>query len=441
MFEKRRKILVLALLICIPLVNISAQKKNRMSEFLISTVNDSVLILQQQHSLMVKKHSFTTPFIGDAEIRLRKSDWYRNDSILQNVFGWRYSLRLEPRGVGETKALKDYYKIQEKAEVDRYGYTFNSLLMLRYLMIIDYFERSINVKTTEELIAVYDDKIKVIEQLKSSIDFDLNELIRAEKEFSKLTTQFLEEKQERDNLCDFLGKVLENNDFKGFDTSELITVEQIKNIIDTMSFELDEDNLTLRYMKSQFELSKKRFELEKAQNSNIISYIEFSYDHPRMLDEISRKERRRYYDSRNAFIFDIGFKIPGLTTNKENFARREIDFAREYENYVEVRDNLKKKIKKDSTDIKALIQQYEFLKARETNVDAEASLKKYLEMSGMDPLVLLSIKENLIKNRAEKSAIYFSILRNFIYVLDVTGQMSRKPLRNYLSVNQEIIEP
>ncbi|MCX7725445.1 MAG: hypothetical protein N2053_01220 [Chitinispirillaceae bacterium] len=440
MSEKRRKILILILLWSIPLVSINAQK-SKMDEFLISTVKDSVLILQQQHSLMVKKHSFVMPIIGDAEIRLRKSDWYRNDSILQNIFGLRYSLRLEPRGLGETKALKDYYETQEMAEVDRYGYTFNSLLMLRYLTIIDYFERSMNVKTNEELIEVYEDKIKVMEQLKSSVDFDLNELIRCEKELSKLNTQYLEEKQERDNLCYFLGKVLGDPNFKGFDTSELISVEQIKVIVDTMNFELDEDNLTLRYMKSQFELAKKRFELEKAQNRNIISYIEFSYDHPRMLDEINRRERRRYYDSRNAFIFDIGFKIPGLTTNRQNFARREIDFAREFENYVEVRDNLKRKIKKDSSDIKALIKQYEFLRARETRVDAEASLKKYLEMSGMDPLVLLSIKENLIKNRAEKGTIYLSILRNFIYVLDITGQMSRKPLRNYLSVKQEIIEP
>ena len=97
------------------------------------------------------------------------------------------------------------------------------------------------------------------------------------------------------------------------------------------------------------------------------------------------------------------------------------------------------KMNKDESDIRALIRQYEFLTARENEVDAEASLKKYLELSGVDPLVLLSIKENLIKNSVEKKGVYFSILRNFIYVLDATGQLSRSPLRNYLSQQREVI--
>ena len=81
--------------------------------------------------------------------------------------------------------------------------------------------------------------------------------------------------------------------------------------------------------------------------------------------------------------------------------------------------------------------QYQFLEARKNDVDAESSLKRYLEMEGVDPLILLSIRESILDNDIELLEIKFSILRNYIRVLDTSGELSRKPLKNYLSMKQE----
>ena len=242
-------------------------------------------------------------------------------------------------------------------------------------------------------------------------------------------------------MCQNMGAVLGDTSFSGFDTSDLISVAAIKSMVDSTKFELNEDNYTLRNIRGEFELAQARFELEKAENKQVISYFEFSYDHPGMLDELNKRDRGRYYDSRGAFIVDLGIKLPWFSINRQDFARRQINFMRDREEYDQLRRDLARKMRKDESDIRALIKQYEFLTARENEVDAEASLKKYLQMSGVDPLVLLSIKENLIENKMEKATVYYSILRNYIYVVDVTGRMSSKPLCNFLSSRREVLEP
>jgi hypothetical protein len=52
---------------------------------------------------------------------------------------------------------------------------------------------------------------------------------------------------------------------------------------------------------------------------------------------------------------------------------------------------------KDIEDVRALTALYKHFQKREQEVDVQASLKKYLQMSGVDPLMVLSIKESLLK--------------------------------------------
>lgn len=420
-----------------------AADSSRIGRFLSSAGVDSIVLAQQKHAPLVRDNSFSMPFIDDAEIRLRKGDYFVFDedrSAVDEIFGLRYSLRLEPRGIGETKSIRNYHRAQVNFEEDRNGYLFNDLLMQRYITVINVIERMTIEKAYRDLITLYEDRIKVMDQLKASTDFDLNDLIKAEKDLSKLTVEQLEEAQELSILFQSIGDKIGEPSFSGFDTAGLVTVTQVKAGIDSNSFVLDENNLTLRYLKRQFELAERRFELEKAQNRSLISFLEFSYDHPSMLDEIDKKDRRRQHHSLNAFLFEVGIKLPFFSIDRQDIARRQLSFLRDMEEYEQLRRELEAKMKKDASDIRALIKQYEFLTARETEVDAEASLKKYVQMSGVDPLVLLSIKENLIKNNMEKAEVYFSILRNYIYVLEATGKMSERPLRNYLSARQEVCE-
>jgi hypothetical protein len=87
------------------------------------------------------------------------------------------------------------------------------------------------------------------------------------------------------------------------------------------------------------------------------------------------------------------------------------------------------------------VEQYRYLKARENEVDAQASLKKYLQMSGVDPLSLLDIKAAELRNRIKIQEVKYGILRNWIRVLDASGRLSREPLRNWLAADGSGVAP
>ena len=85
--------------------------------------------------------------------------------------------------------------------------------------------------------------------------------------------------------------------------------------------------------------------------------------------------------------------------------------------------------------------QYRYLRARETQVDAQASLKKYMQMTGVDPLALLTIKAGELKNRIKIEEVRYGILRNWIKVLDASGRLAREPYRNYLAAGSPEASP
>jgi len=400
--------------------------------FLGATADDSSIVAQSRHAASIQKNSAFMPIIGDAEFKVRNRAW--------DVTGQRYTLKVTPRGVGETRSIKRYNSAQIAFEEGKNSYLYNDKLMQRYIAIIDLLERKMKLDSYNNLIVLYEDRIKVMDLLKNSTDFKLGDLIKAEKDLSKLAVEKIEEAQEIATVNAAIGSLLGVPQFSGFDTTGLIGVGSIKKKVDESPFNLEENNVTLRYMKRQFELAGSRFSYEKAQNRRLLSFVEFSYDNGSMLDEIDRRDARKSFDLNQAFMVELGFKIPYLSGGNEDLARREISFLDDKEEYELVRRELVAKMKKDTSDIRALISQYEYLSARETEVDAEASLKKYLQMSGVDPLALLEIKENLLKNGVEKSTIYYSILRNFIYVLDVTGQLSAMPTKNFLLETPEIID-
>jgi hypothetical protein len=121
-----------------------------------------------------------------------------------------------------------------------------------------------------------------------------------------------------------------------------------------------------------------------------------------------------------------------LTDAQHDIIRRKIALVSAKDEYDQLKRELKDQIDKDLKDLKSFIAQYRYLKAREQEVDAKSSLKKYLQLSGVNPTILLSIQESILKNQINRSKTEFSIYRNYIQVIDVTGELSKWPLKNFL---------
>lgn len=401
--------------------------------FLLTAQKDYAVVAQQGNASVLKSSSFSLPLLNDIQFDIRNRA-YQFDKQ-------RYTLQVEPRGFGETRASKNYYTSQVGLAEKEIQLCLNDALKLRYTYIIDLLERQAMQRAYGEMTAVYEDRIKVLEKTTYSSDFDLSAIITAEEELTKLKAQDIEEQKEILVLKREIARYLNDTAFTEFDTAGLIAVETIGERVAQVPQEIDTNNVYLNTYRNRFETAEKRYRLEMAQSRRYITSLSFSYDHGSMLDELERRKDDKDFDLNNAYILQIGFRIPYLTTDKREIGRRNVDFLSNRESYEQLKRDLAYRMSKDRDDIQALITQYRYLKARENEVDAQASLKKYLQMSGVDPLMLLSIKEVILKNALKKEKTRFAIIRNYLRVLDVTGQLSQSPLRNHLSKDREVIIP
>lgn len=379
------------------------------------------------------------PIFRDVEFKVRNEAF---DPLLM-----RYTLKLEPRGLGEGRASRAYNRTQVEHGRQRDKLLHHRALLERYLMAIELMENRAYRRLNAQLIAVHEDRIKVLESLKSTEDFDLGDLVDAEADLTKLKSQDLEigrdigQVEVRIATQMGLADSLRNTEIPGFDTTGMITVEEIIAEMERNPPVLDTHHVYLDYLKLNLDLAERRYRLEQAEGRRFLNSISFSYDVGERMDELERRRDRKDYNLAKAYILEAGFSLPFLSRGDQDLNRRKEDFLSEKEDYQERRREMEEIMRKDIRDILSLVGQYRYLKARETEVDAQASLKKYMQLSGPDPLLLLEIKDGYLKNRLKMEEARYGILLNWIKVLDACGVLSREPLRNHLAAGRPELKP
>jgi hypothetical protein len=407
-----------------------------MAAYLQTAKEDGVLKARRADGELAFSAYGGLPWLKDMEFRVR------NDAL--NPDYMRYTLKLEPRGFGEGRAADRYNEAEVKHSRQRDRLLLNRALMERYMVAVECLMRKAIHEVDLEMFAVLEDRIKVLVKSKDGLDFDLADLIEAEDDLTKIRSQDLEILKELDVLeqqaaLHTTGGASDSG-FAGFDTVGFVAVDDIIAEVEQGGFALDTAHVYLEYLKQGLTVAENRYKMEKAGGRQYLSSLSFSYDVGERLDEVGRRDEGKDYDLRRAYILEAGFRLPFLTTGNQELNRRKAQLLSEKEDYRQSRKELEDVMRKDIKDIHSLVVQYRYLRARETQVDAQASLKKYLQMSGVDPLALLSIKAGYLKNRIKVEEVKYGIIRNWIKVLDASGRLSQEPLRNWLAAGHPEIK-
>lgn len=407
-----------------------------LDRYLATSGTDGLLLARRAEGELEFSKFPGLPLFRDLEFRVR------NEAL--DPSHMRYTLRLEPRGLGEGPAARRYGRAEVGRARLRDKVLLNRALLARYIVAVDILMwRSIHALNLE-LITVLEDRIRVLDKLKATEDFDLADLVDAEADLTKLQAQNQDVLREQRVLEQQAALHLgwpDSTPFPGFDTAGFVTAEAILGEVNNGGYDLDTGHVYLEYLRQGLVLAETRYRMEKAEGRQYLSHISFSYDMGERLGELERRDEGKDYNLDRAYIIEAGFRLPFLTTGSQELNRRKEQFISEREDYRERRKGMEDIMRKDILDIHALVVQYRYLKAREDEVDAQASIKKYLQMSGVDPLVLLSIKAGNLKNRLRISEVKYGIVRNWIKVLDASGRLDRKPLRNWLAAGHPEIAP
>ncbi len=428
----------LFLLILITL-GIAEQGTVTITTFLVADEKSAAIKTQKDKVNFLKKSSSNMPVIDDVEIRIRNNAYKIDEQ--------EYSLRIEPRGFGETKASRNLYKTNLSYQKQKKKIMESKLLKNRYNRILNYMNTQSMVRLYKQLNVLYEDKIKVLKNKTASLKFNLVDIIEVENEYTKLKFNNIEREIKLNKQRDKIRKILKDEAFEDFDTLTFIDMKSINAFIEETEFELDVSNIYLTAGKLRLQLAKDKFNLETAESRRYINFFQFSYDHDNMKDEMEIRDEnetkldflKEDYDLNKAYTFQVGFRIPFFNVDRHDINRRKLSYLSEKEDFNDLEKDLEKRIEKDAHDIKILFSQYTFLLARKNDVNAESSLKKYLELDGVDPIKLLSIRESIINNDIKIEKIKFDILKNYIRILNVSGYLYQKPIKNYLSVNLDAI--
>lgn len=408
-----------------------------LGEYLRSAREDAVLMARKGGGELAFSSWSGLPLVRDLEFRVR------NDAF--NPDNMRYTVRVEPRGFGEDGAARRFNEAEVRRSRHRDRLLLNRALVDRYMLAIDWLAAGTLHDLNAELFVVLRDRIKVLDSRKTTEDFDLADLVEAESDLTKVHFQELELRKELDVMEQRAAlqapAALSVRGFPGFDTTGFASVDDIIAEVEGGGFALDTGHVYLEYLKEGLSLAESRYGMEKAGGNRYLSFLSFSYDVGERIDEMGRRDDGKDYDLSRAYVLEAGFRLPFLTTGNAELNRRRADLLSEKEDYRGRRAELEEVMRKDILDLHSLVAQYRYLRARETQVDAQASLKKYLQMTGVDPLALLAIKGSDLRNRLKLAEMKYGILRNWIKVLDASGRLAREPLRNWLAADKAELRP
>ncbi len=396
-------------------------KQFTINDFLSTAKKDFTLENHRELEEYLKIAPSSTPYLDKVEFRTQTEDFELKKQ--------KYSLRLYPKGWGETgcnQLLAE--KMKQAIMIEQKSY-FNTALKTRYRLLLDFFKTTSLIKLKKQLLTVYEDRLNVLKQKRAdNIEFDINALIVAEGRYTDLRIDLV---TLENNLTSILHKIKIAADEQtlnrvSFAATDVIGVQRIERQIKNITLDPNLDNISLQDRQSKIEIARIKYDLEIAKNKDYLNLIEFSYD----MDE------RQDYEQ--AVSIKFGFKLPGIHPDREQINSRKLKYLQERLKYEGEKRQAREKALSLLRSLKRLIEQYTILITRKENSNAGNSFKTFIKMEGIDPLHLLKFKESILTSDMRINKVIYLIRFKYIDLMDETGKLAARPLKNYLTVQTEL---
>ncbi|MBF0101625.1 MAG: hypothetical protein HQK77_12025 [Desulfobacterales bacterium] len=390
-------------------------------DYLAIALKDEAIIYQIEKMNGLKQKSLKSPLLKEVEVRLQVDQF---DDLRQ-----RYTARFVPNRWDEVKEEKIVYEIMFNSNETERLLMINQALRDRYLIVIDGYHNSRLLELNKLLLALYEDRAKVYKQNVSDIQFDPMDLINAENEIMKLQLDMINIQNKVTRVEDELRKYFPDDMDMRIDTKQMIGISEIETRLKALPQRVQENNIYLKHAQIELDLKNALYRLEKAKTKAFLSFLETSVDS----SEIKHSE--------NAFSVEFGVSIPMDNPKSLDIQRRELEQIEANRDLIHLKQDLIHNQDRYSRQLKRLISQYELLSKRKNTSITKASYEIYQGLEDVNPLILLKLKENMLKTEISMQTICFQVLEKYIELLDVLGMLSVKPLVNYLSLEMEMIQP
>jgi len=383
-------------------------KELTVEEFLRAASEDYRLKNQREITSNFDGTSGNTPYIDEVEFR------FEYDEL--DISEQKFSLRFRPRGWGETEYDDLTAKAERKMYESRESILKLDILLERYKLVLDYIESSKTLSLKKDLFVVLKDRINVLRK-KSSLDveFEMATVVTAENALIDLRLDIVKLENKISSIKYRINKAAGDNFSIEFEKRELVPVADLKMNMN-MAQEREIVNIFSTFSESKVTLAKEKYNLEVAKTRDYLSFVNMEYD--------SGKESG---DFGKAFSIGVGIKLPFISSNSDDVVKRKVNIIKEKLESAKWRRDISEQVKTETIAVNRLIHQYEILEERKENSSAEISFKKYILMKGSDPLLLLKLRESILKSDIRQTKILFNIYFHYINLMSFYGGLLENP--------------
>lgn len=406
---------VVAVHLCIATFSLAAQTATNGGSILATVFSDPGVKAQTNIVDFQRQTSTRLPLLDQVSLRT-ETDEFR-------LARQRYATRFSVNGLLEKRQYRKWMQtsiqVAETGREDR----FLSALYDRYNDLADYYAIVRTLPIQQQLLVVYNDKLKVLETLAASdVETDLKEMMQTEYERDELLVRIQENATQQAHLEQHFGALMYISTPTPIDTAGWMSPQKM---FERLNGIVDSSITTPDVLEKEAKIAqiKAEYQLEKARSHQMLDFIQFRY-------------ADKYEDP---FRFDasisMGFTLPynGTRNAKKNLLSIEQHSAEQ--ELLALRNQVKEAVQENWEALNNTYQQHQLLHSQ-----IQQSEKRYatahIATLGPDGVeALLQLRELQLKRQLKLQATEDNIREQYLEILFLSGRLSEKPLTNYLLAN------
>lgn len=400
-------------------LNVQDTARTTSTAVLATAIEDSNYNYHADQVDYIDDNTYNLSYIDHIEIRTRTRSFDLNKQS--------YRLRAYTNFPKE-RNLNKKYKAKSLDEGRLQGREkLNNALKYRYELIISMIKNEEVLQGKLELKELLEDRITILKKQANNLDFDYQDLLDAENDYHKLQIDLVDVENNLKQSSWEASELLGVKEKVQLDKEDIISVEDIALFVTSFDEEISGDNLYYAQQSLDVELAELEYEQKKASAKTPLKFFEASYR-----DDFNEGFQKD-------FSLGVGIKIPIGSAVKGSLNERVIKIAKEKNNLDDIKYELGEGISETLTVLEVLFAKHRLLSTILEEGNEEESLKKYQSIEGISPLVLLKVKENMIKKRQILLDLEKDIFSAYLEFLDLNGLLARSPVVNYLSSKSDFV--
>jgi len=406
-------VLVPSLCLCADSIGITEYLSTAAKDISLSFQKDAIIFLETSGNRSV---------VDEVQFRVTVDEFERDQQ--------EAAVRFKFRGWNEIRDEKNFNAAALQSHQAQYDLLLHQALKNRYITVIEWVYHSEMICLYADLIRLYADRLNVLKKSAGMSDTDpakmSSEIMDTENDILRLQMEDTELKNRLHFLMDEIRRNAGAETSVSLNTEKIISPENIGKTAREIAA-VTEENAAVRKARMDVQLANARYDLEKSENSAWSTFIETAYD-------LSEKE-----DRDKAFSIELGISMPIGAVNRPEMKARKTDSIKAKAEYEMLHQQSRQSIAALAAELENLLGYYDLIKEKKQSGTTRSLYNLWQKTEGADPLLLLRLRESMLKGDITAKKLIWMIHGKYIELLDISGKLSEKPLHNHLCNEKEQI--